>query len=263
MRKPWIQLGKVSVIVFCLFALLGLLPYLQHAVDQGWPGGFLPYLGAILASWVGSLHWYLPVAALAGGVALALAGRQGDVRVLHVILACALFAVLSFALRGFIGPHLEHHARLGLLDMASQRQADLAAPLRPNDWNYLRALAARGGREDTAALLAMVHSTVAFAVLSAIMLPLGIAIGNGKQNLLGAARLRATWIMATGTTAVVYAAQAGMWRVAITAEIWPAALIYFGFLTVPLVVLLTLAWSGAGWPPWQRPQGSPSPEGVT
>lgn len=262
MRKPWIQFGRVGVIVFAVFALLGLLPYLQHAVEQGWPGGFFPYLGALLASWVGSLHWYLPVTALAAGIALARAAQVGRLHVRQVVLACVGLAVLSFALRGFVGPHLEHHARLGLLDMANQRQADLAASLRPNDWNYLRALTANGERQDTAALLALIHSTVAFAVLSAIMLPLGIAIGNGSETWEGAARRRATWTMAAGTTAVVYAAQAGAWRVAVTAEVWPAGLVYFGFLTVPLVILLTLVWSRGGWQLGKVTQGSPTSEGV-
>lgn len=264
MRNPWIQFGKVSLIVFAFFALFGLIPYLHHAVDQGWPGGFFPYLWAILASWVGSSDWYLPAAALAGGVALTSSRHVDRPRLIHVFLACAAFAALSFALRGFIGPHLEHHARLGLLDMANQRQAELAASLRPNDWNYLRALAApEGNRADSVALLAMVHSTIAFAVLSAIMLALGLAIGNGGRRFLAATRRRATWTMAAGTTAVVYGAQIGAWRVAMTAEIWPAALVYFGFLTVPFVILLTLVWSGSALPLPERPHGTPSSEGVT
>lgn len=264
MRNQWLQVGKVSLLVFAFFALLGLIPYLHYAVDQGWPGGFFPYLWATLAGWVASLDWYLPVAALAGGVALMSSRHVDRPRLIHVFLVCAAFAALSFALRGFIGPHLEHHARLGLLDMANQRQAELAASLRPNDWSYLRELAVRdGNRADSAALLAMVDSTIAFAVLSAIMFPLGLAIGNGGRRFLAPTRRRATWAMAAGTTAVVYGAQIGAWRVAMTAEIWPAALVYFGFLTIPLVILLTLVWSGSALPLPERPQGTPSSEGVT
>lgn len=248
MRNAWMQLARISLMVFAVFAVLGLVPYLNHAIGAGWPGGFLPYLWATVAGWVGSLDWYLPVAALAGGVAFASAMRErGRHPYLHVLLGCAAFAALSFALRGYIGPYLEHNARLGLLDMANPRQAELAGSLQPNDWSFLRALAAR---EGTPGLVATVHATVAFALLSAVMLPLGLAIGNGSRRFRGAARRRAGWIMAAGTTAVVYGAQIGAWRLAMAAAIWPAALVYFGFLTVPFVILLTLVWAGAA-----RPQG--------
>jgi hypothetical protein len=248
MRSPWIQFARVGFLIFALFALSGLIPYLQYAASNGWPGGFFSYMRAILAAWFGGLHWYLPVGALVGGVSVTASsdGRR-HTRLLETILVCAGLALLSFAIRGFIGPHLEHHAHLGLLDMTIERNAEVAASLRPNDWNFFRTLAARG--EDEGASLAMVHSTIAFAVLSAIMLPLGLAIGHGSRRFLGPARGRAAWAMAAATTTVVYAAQIGAWRVALSTEAWTGELVYFGFLIVPLVMLLALAWSGTAWPP--------------
>ena len=154
-----------------------------------------------------------------------------------------------------------HHATQGLLDTTNPRQAELGAALRPNDWNYLRRLAAQDpGRPDRAAILAMMHSTVAFALLSAIMLPLGLLIGKGSRRFGGTGRRRAAWPMAAGTVAAVYAAQIGAWRIAVTAELGSVPLVYVGFLVLPLVILLTLTWSGAAVGPADEPRGSLAPE---
>lgn len=248
MPNPWTQFAKTGGAVLSLLALLGLIPYVQHGVAQGWPGGFFSYTWAILASWFGGLHWYLPAAALAGGVALRVASHsRRQPRLREVILVATIVGSMSFALRGFIGPQLEHHAFEGLLDLGNPQHAEVAAVLQPNDWNFLRELIAEEGveRGDVAHLVALLHSTVAFAILSALMLPLGVAIGRGSSRFSWSSRRRAAWGMAAGTIAVVYGAQIGAWRVAVTAAAWPAALIYVGFLTVPLVILLTLMWSGA------------------
>lgn len=258
MPNAWVRFARVAGAVFAVFALLGLIPHVQHGVNQGWPGG-LPYLWATLASWFGGLHWYLPVAALAGGVALADATRvRRRPRLLELLLAAVFLASLSFALRGFIGPHLEYFARVHLLEV--NQAADVAATLRPNDWSYRRRLAAEGAQEyDVAGILAMVHSTVAFAILSGIMLPLGVAIGNGSRRFLGTSQRRAAWAMAAGTTAVVYGAQIGAWIVVTATGAWPASLVYLGFLTVPLVILMTLVWSGAARPMTGLTRDSHSP----
>lgn len=265
MPNPWTQFAKTGGAVLSVLALLGLIPYVQYGVAQGWPGG-VSYTGAILASWAGGLHWYLPASALSGGVALVVSSHsRRKPRPWEVILAATLLGAMSFALGGFIGPQLEHYAFQGLLDPNTQQHAEVAAVLQPNDWNYLRELIAQEGGErgGVAQLVALVHSTVAFAILPAIMLLLGIAIGTGSGRFLGPSRRRAAWAMAAGTIALVYGAQAGAWRVAVTAEVWPVALVYFGFLTVPLVILLTLMWSGAGWSLTGENQGPPPPEAIT
>jgi hypothetical protein len=259
MRTPWISSVRAGLLVMAGFALLELIVRLLDATSRGWPGGFFPYLLAVLAGWVAGLHWYLPVGALVGGIAVVAADRSGrGPRLREVVVACATLAVLSFAVRGFIGPHLEHRSLVALVDMSIERQAALVSALEPNDWIYLRALARQRAAEgiETLSLMAMVHSTVAFAILSAVMLPLGLAIGLGSRRFLGPARRRAVWAMAAATTALVYGAQVGAWRLVLTAEIWPGPLIYVGFLTVPLVMLLTLAWSGVAWPGPDEPQRS-------
>jgi hypothetical protein len=256
MPSPWTRFSKTAIAVLSLFALLGLIPHVQFGVAQGWPLGLLP----ALAGWFGDLHWYLPAAALAGGVAVAGSRHFRAPRLREVVLAAVILATLSFALRGFLGPHLFHHATQGLLDTTTPQQAELAATRQPNDWNYLRGPAAQEpAPRHGAGIVAMVHSTVAFAILSAIMLPLGLLIGKGSRRFPGPSRRRAAWAMAAGTITAVYGAQIGAWRVVVTAELWPAALVYLGFLTVPLVILLTLLWSGAGGPAAYEPHGPPAP----
>jgi hypothetical protein len=257
MPNPWTQFSKAALAVVSLLALLGLIPHVQSAMVRGWPLGIFP----VLAGWLDDTHWYLPAAALVGGVAVAVSSFLRPPRFREVLVAAMILATLSFALRGFVGPHLFHHATHGLLDTTNPQQAEFAATLRPNSWNYLRWLATEEpARSDVGAILAMVHSTVAFAILSAIMLPLGLLIGTGSRRFTGASRRRAAWAMAAGTIAVVYGAQIGAWRVAVTAELWPVALVYLGFLTVPLVILLTLVWSGAGGPGVHEPRGPLAPE---
>jgi hypothetical protein len=250
MPNPWTQFTKTALAVSGLLAVLGLIPYAQYGAEQGWPGGLFPSLWANLALWIGDLHWYLPAAGLAGGVAVAGPEHRFRPRLRDVVLVAAILAALSFALRGYVGPYLFHFASQALLDTANPPQTELATTLRPDHWNHLRWLIAQEPAHPAmAGMLAMVHSTVAFAILSAIMLPLGLMIGNGSRRFPGTSRRRAAWAMAAGTVAVVYAAQIGAWRVAVTAEIWPVPLVYLGFLIVPLVILLTLTWSGAaGWP---------------
>jgi hypothetical protein len=256
MPNPWTQFSKAALAVLSLLALLGLIPHVQSAMARRWPLGVVP----VLAGWLDGLHWYLPAAALVGGVAVSVSSVLRPPRFREVLVVAIILATLSFALRGFVGPHLFHQATHGLLDTNPQ-QAELAATLRPNDWNYLRWLAAEEpARSDVGAILAMVHSTVAFAILSAIMLPLGLLIGTGSRRFTGASRRRAAWAMAAGTIAVVYGAQIGAWRVAVAAELWPVTLVYVGFLTVPLAILLTLVWSGAGGPATHEPQGPLAPE---
>jgi hypothetical protein len=252
MPNPWTQFTKTASAVLGVLALLGLIPYV-------WPGGVFPNLWANLASWVDDLHWYLPAAALAGGVVVAGSEHLRQPRLRDVILVATILAVLSFALRGFVGPNLFHYATQALLDTTTQAQSELAATRGPNDWNHLRRLTAQEpAHPGRAGMLALVHSTVAFAMLSAIMLPLGLVIGNGSRRFPATNRRRAAWAMAAGTVAVVYAAQIGAWRVAVTAEIWPVPLVYLGFLVVPLVILLTLTWSGAA--PGDKLHGPLTPE---
>jgi hypothetical protein len=173
--------------------------------------------------------------------------------------------MLSFAIEGFIAPHLRYHAMLGILETVSVAEgsadlhAELMAARRPQDWNFFRGLAARG--EDGRNSLAIGHSMVAFAILPAIMLPLGLAIGHGSRRFSGSARRLTACAMAAATTILVYGAQIGAWWVALSTEIWTGKIIYFGFLTVPLVIFLTLAWSGTAWPPSTEPD-SPRPSGA-
>lgn len=245
MASVWVRFGKASTTVLVLLALIELIPHIQASVSQGWPGHFLPFLWANLALWVGGLHWYLPAAALAGGVAASVPNNASGPRILEVLTVAAVLAGLSFMLRGFVGPHLFYHASQTLLDMSLPPQADLPANLPPNDWSQMRRLTmSEQGDPGTGVMLAMVHSTVAFAILAAMMLPLGLSIGNGSRRFrIQARRRRAAWLMAAMTIVLVYAAQIAAWGVALTPGVAAGPVIYMGFLAVPLAILLTLIWS--------------------
>lgn len=255
MRHPWTEFVRVGSLVTGGFVVLHLAVHLVDAGTRGWSLGSLPELLVILASGVDGIAWYFPVGALAGGIAAAVTSelRRGP-RPMEVLIAGAGLALVTFVMAGFIGPRVFHLAGRGVLP---EGMATVA-----NDWTFFLSRAAEAEGDELMPYAAMVHGTVALAVLTSLMLPLGLAIGRGSRRFAGRGRRRAVWAMAATTTLVVYGAQAVSWRLAVIGEVSPAPLLYAGYWLVPLVLLFTLAWAGAtssgSWP-GSSPSSDPTP----
>lgn len=262
MRGRWLEFVRIAAVWTVALVFLDLVHSLIVTVRapdmsiRGWS-----HVLVNGATSVSSVGFHLPVGVLIGAVSVASRSRKGPSPGAGVIAGAAvLIALFSFVASGFVGPHLEYHARIVMMDrnLAPADAAEFRRTSIPNDWALFRSMTAErsveahaleNGEEREAAFrevriaAAMLHQPIVLGLLAGLSLPLGLLVGRIAGGVRGVRERLGRWGMTAGIIVLSYGGWIWAWML-LGPPVEPfVPLLYLATLTVPAAVLATLWWA--------------------